>query len=141
MKHTLRPGLTHTLEVAICDRLTVPAVMPQAASWQAMPRVLATSMLVALMEWCALELLLPHYDDDEQTLGVHIDMSHVAPTPPGMVVSVEATLTAIDGRFYDFLIIARDERELIGEGRHRRASIRRSRFNARLGEKAARIGR
>jgi len=138
MRDTLRVGMTHTLCLTVPDRLTVPGMMPDVESWQEMPRVLATSMLVALMEWAALELLLPHYEDGEQTVGVHIDMSHVAATPPGMDVEITAKLVGIDGRFYDFEIVGRDQFDVIGEGKHRRAVIKRAKFDERLAEKMAR---
>lgn len=138
MRDTLSVGATHTLRLTVPDRLTVPGMMPEAESWQEMPRVLATSMLVALMEWAALEILLPHYEEGEQSVGVHIDMSHVAATPPGMDVEITAKLVAIDGKFYDFEIVGRDEFDVIGEGKHRRASIKRAKFDERLAQKIAR---
>ncbi|MDE2571056.1 MAG: thioesterase family protein [bacterium] len=138
MRDTLRVGMTHTLRLTVPERLTVPGLMPEVESWQVMPKVLATSMLVALMEWSALEVLLPHYEEGEQSVGVHIDMSHVAATPPGMAVEVAATLVQIDGRFYDFEILARDELDVIGEAKHRRAAVMRAKFDERLAQKIAR---
>ena len=138
MRDTLRIGATHTLRLTVPERLTVPGMMPDLASWHEMPNVLATSMLVALMEWAALEVLLPHYEEGEQSVGVHIDMSHVAATPPGMDVEITATLTGMDGRLYDFEIVGRDEFDVIGEGKHRRAAVTRAKFDERLAQKIAR---
>lgn len=139
MRDTLEVGLSHVITIVVPERLTVPELMPDVPSWRAMPRVLATSMLVALMEWAATELLLPYCEDGEQTVGVRIDMTHEAPTPPGMEVEIKAALTRIEGRLYDFHITARDRVELIGVGKHRRASIDRAKFDARLQKKIARL--
>ncbi|TAM73478.1 thioesterase [bacterium] len=139
MRDTLRVGMTHTLRLIVPERLTVPGIMPDVGSWQEMPNVLATSMLVALMEWAALEILLPHHDKGEQSVGVHIDMSHVSATPPGMPVEITATLVAIEGKFYDFEIVGRDQFDVIGEGKHRRAAIKRAKFDERLSQKIARM--
>ncbi|TAM59361.1 thioesterase [bacterium] len=139
MRDTLRVGMTHTLRITVPDHLTVPGMMPEAGSWQSMPKVLATSMLVALMEWAAMEILLPHHNEGEQSVGVHIDMSHVAATPPGMAVEITAKLVAMDGKFYDFEIVGRDQFDVIGEGKHRRAAIKRAKFDERLDQKIARM--
>ena len=138
MRDTLRVGMTHTLRLTVPEHLTVPGMMPEAGSWQTMPKVLATSMLVALMEWAAMEILLPHHDEGEQSVGVHIDMSHVAATPPGMDVEITATLVGIEGKFYDFEIVGRDQFDVIGQGKHRRAAIKRAKFDERMNQKIAR---
>jgi fluoroacetyl-CoA thioesterase len=134
---TLRVGLTHTVRLDVPYGFTVPGIMPDVPSWAAMPPVLATSLLVAIMEWAALEAILPHLDPDEQSLGILVEMTHTAPTPPGMAVRATATVTAIDGRFVDFRIEAFDEREKIGDAFHRRAVIARPRFDERIAKKLA----
>ena len=55
-----------------------------------MPEVFATGFMVGLMEWTCLQLLAPHLDAGEGSLGIHIDMSHQAATPPGLTITVDA---------------------------------------------------
>jgi len=131
----VHPGTTHTVEVVVEDRFTVPGLMPAIRSWAAMPAVLATAMLVAFMEWAALELLLPFQEGAERTVGISIDAIHVAPTPAGATVRVTATLVRRTGRFADFEIVARDDADVIGRATHRRAVIDKSRFEARAGRR------
>jgi len=77
---------------------TVPHLLPEADEFTVLPEVLATGYLVAILEWTCLLALAGHLDDDEATLGVHVDVSHEAPTPPGAPVTVDVELTAINGR-------------------------------------------
>ena len=59
-----------------------------------MPTVFATGFMVGLMEWTCLKVLAPHLEDGEGSLGVHIDVSHIAATVPGQTVTVDAECTA-----------------------------------------------
>ena len=93
-----------------------------------MPGVLATGYMVGLMEWACIEQLLPFYEDGEGSLGTHVDVSHLAPTPPGLTVTVETEVTGIDGKFVWFSVRAHDGVDLIGEGRHQRALVRWEKF-------------
>jgi fluoroacetyl-CoA thioesterase len=112
----------------IGDRHTVPALFPEATLFQAMPGVFATGYMVGLMEWACVEQLAPYHEDGEGSLGTHVDVSHVAPTPPGLTVSVETEVTAIEGRKVWFRVRAHDGIDLIGEGRHQRAIVRWEKF-------------
>ena len=75
----------------------------------------------------------------DHTLGVHIDVSHLAATPPGFDVTVTCTLQAIDKRRLTWSVSAHDGEDLIGEGAHMRAVIDRARFDERVLAKGARI--
>ena len=101
-----------------------------------MPQVFATGFMVGLMEWTCLQLLAPHLDAGEGSLGIHIDVSHQAATPPGLTVTVDAECIAVDGRKATFRVRAHDGVDLIGEGRHERAIVVWDRFNARVADKA-----
>jgi fluoroacetyl-CoA thioesterase len=136
MKSTLEMGLTHTHRFTITDDKTVPALYPESTEFVAMPRVFATGYMVGLFEWACIELLRPHLDPGEGSVGTHVDFSHVAATPPGLIVEVQATLTAIDGRSLHFQVRGHDGIDLIGQGTHRRAIVSWSRFNERLAKKA-----
>ncbi len=84
MKATLKPGLTHRFTYQVPQNKTVPHLYPEVAEFQAMPEVFATGFMVGLMEWTCMQLLAPHLDPGEGSLGVHIDVSHTAATPPGL---------------------------------------------------------
>jgi fluoroacetyl-CoA thioesterase len=137
---TLVPGLRHRLAVTVDDRLIVPAVFPAWPSFGAMPPVFATAFMIGLMELACVEALQAHLAPDELTLGTHVDVSHCAATPAGMTVTAEVTLEAVKGRRLWFHVAARDQADLIGEGRHQRAIIDRARFMTGLARKASLVG-
>lgn len=116
---------------------TVNRLFPDARRMDDMPEVLATAKMIGLMEWACVEQIAPYYEPGECSLGIHVDVSHVAPTPPGLTVTVETEITEIDGRFVGFAVRAEDEGGLIGEGRHRRAVVASDRFKAKAAAKAA----
>lgn len=136
MKDTLKPGLVHSFSFQVGDDKTVPALYPEAAEFQAMPSVFATGFMVGLMEWACVQLLQPHCEKGEGSLGTHIDVSHLAATPVGHWVRVDAQVTEIKGRRVWFDVKAHDGDDLIGEGRHQRALVAWDTFNARVAEKA-----
>ena len=76
MKATLRPGLTHRFTYRVPENKTVPHLYPEAADFLAMPHVLATGYFVGLLEWTCIQLLQPHLDAGEGSLGTKIDISH-----------------------------------------------------------------
>jgi fluoroacetyl-CoA thioesterase len=137
MKATLQSGLTHRFTYRVPAEKTVPHLYPEAPEFQAMPEVLATGYLVGLMEWTCIQLLAPHLDAGEGSLGTHVDVSHVAATPAGLNVTVDAECTGVTGRRASFRVRAHDGVDLIGEGRHERAIVAWDRFNAKVAEKAA----
>ena len=138
MKGSLKPGLSHRFVYRVPRERTVPFLYPEAAEFRAMPEVFATGYMVGLMEWAAIELLKPHLDEGEGSLGTHIDVSHTAATPPGFEVTVDAEVTAVEGKRVWFNIKAHDGVDDIGKGRHERAIVTWQKFNARVAEKAVR---
>lgn len=135
MKDTLKPGVTHTLTFIVPESKTVPFLYPEAPGFTAMPKVFATGYMVGLFEWACIELLKPHLDAGEGSLGVHVDFSHDAATPPGLTVTVTATCTRVEGRSVEFDVAGHDGVDRIGGGHHRRAIVRWDRFNERLTQK------
>jgi fluoroacetyl-CoA thioesterase len=106
-----------------------------------MPAVLATGFMVGLLEWACVELLRPHLDwPREQSLGTHVDFSHLAATPPGMTVTVEVRLEEVDGRRLVFSVAAHDGIDTISRGRHERFVIDSERFLGKLKQKAEKAG-
>lgn len=141
MKSTLQPGLTHRHRFTISDSKTVPRLYPESEAFRQMPAVLATGFMVGLIEWACIELVRPHLDwPREQTLGTRVDVSHLAATPPGFSVTVDAKLEEVDGRRLVFSIVAHDGVDRISEGRHERFVIDAPRFLAKIAAKAAKIG-
>ena len=137
MKDTLKPGLCGELSFRVPDTKTVPHLYPEAPEFQAMPRVLATGFLVGLVEWACLRIVNPHLDwPREQTVGTHIDVSHLAATPPGLVLTARAKLVRVDGRRLTFEVEADDGIDVISRGTHERVVILREAFDAKLADKA-----
>jgi fluoroacetyl-CoA thioesterase len=123
--------LEHVLTFPVPATKTVPALYPEAPEFQAMPQVFATGFLVGLLEWACIQLVTPHLDGPaEQTVGVHVDVSHAAATPPGLTVTVTVRLLEVDRRRLVFAVEAHDGVDLISRGTHRRAVIDAARFTA-----------
>lgn len=135
----LKVGLSHRQSLVIDASLTVPAVSPKFESFTTMPPVFATAFLVAFVEWACVEAINPHLDPSEDSLGIHVDLSHISPTPVGFKVTAEVELVAVEGRRLKFKVICRDDTDVIGEGFHERAVIDRARFEAKRAAKAARL--
>jgi fluoroacetyl-CoA thioesterase len=126
----LKPGLRGQTDIIVGTRDTAPHV------GSGKVRVLATPVMVSLMEEAALnavEGLLPH---GHQTVGTRLDITHVAATPVGLRVIARAELTRVDGRRLTFRVWADDETERIGEGTHERIIVDVARFDRRAQEKA-----
>lgn len=138
MKDTLVPGLEYQHRFTIPESKIVRNLYPESDLFQDFPEVFATGFMVGLLEWACIELITPHMDDGEGSLGIHVDVSHEAATPPGMTVSVDARLEAIENQKLTFLVQAHDGLDLISRGHHQRAIINLDRFNAKVAKKSAR---
>jgi fluoroacetyl-CoA thioesterase len=136
MKPTLKPGLTFSFSYTVPENKTVPFTYPESTIIAGMPKVFATGFMIVLMEWTCAELLAPHLDEGEGSLGTHVDVSHLAATPPGMTVTVDAECVEVRGRKVVFKVSAHDGLDLIGEGRHERVVVAWDRFNAKVADKA-----
>ena len=75
MKPTLTTGLTHRFSYRVPAEKTVPFLYPEAPLFAEMPKVFATGFMVGLMEWTCIQLLAPHLEAGEGSLGVHIAVS------------------------------------------------------------------
>jgi len=127
----LKPGLQGTAEIVVGTRDTAPHVGSGKIG------VLATPIMVNLMEAAALQAVERLLPPGHQTVGTHLDVRHFAATPVGLRVLARAELTRIDGRTLTFSIIAEDDRERIGEGTHERLIINVERFDQRMQKKLA----
>jgi fluoroacetyl-CoA thioesterase len=136
MKDSLQPGLSYQHKFVIPLSKTVPSLYPEAEEFVQMPEVFATGFLVGLLEWACILCINPHLNwPEEQSVGIHIDVSHEAATPPGFEVSVDVRLVEVDGHRLVFEVEAHDGVELISKGRHERFIINKSKFDQRLDEK------
>jgi fluoroacetyl-CoA thioesterase len=137
MKATLQPGLTHKFSFKVSDDKTVPALYPESAIFTGMPRVFATGYMVGLFEWACTELMANHLDAGEGSLGTHVDFSHEAATPPGMTVTVDAKVIAVEGSKVTFEVSGHDGIDRIGGGKHERFIVKWDKFNKRVEDKRA----
>jgi len=94
--------------------------------------VLSTPTMVAMMEQAAINAIKPFLDAGESSVGMSIEVSHTAATPPGHRARAEAEVTKVEGRRLEFAVRAFDEVEQIGSGTHRRAVIDAAKFNDRI---------
>src|SRR5687767_10200204 len=125
----LRPGLKGEAKLVVAEQHTAPRV------GSGRVHVLATPVMINLIEAAALaavEHLLPA---GYQSLGTLLNVRHVAATPVGMRVTAQATVVAVNGRTISFQVSALDESELIGEGVHERVVVNVGKFDERVQRK------
>lgn len=125
----IRPGLTGAAEMTVAPEHTAPRVGSGRIA------VLATPVMINLIEAAALaavEHLLP---DGHQSLGMQLDVGHFAATPVGLHVAAAAEVIEVEGRTITFRVEARDEREAIGGGIHKRVVVNVAKFDARVQRK------
>ena len=102
---------------------------------ETLPPVLATPVMIMVMENAALNAMKPYLDAGETALGTHVDVRHIAATPAGRSVTGEAEVTKIDGRRIEFTIRATEGAEVIGIGTHERVIIDLAKFSQQLKSK------
>jgi len=122
-------GLTGSAEITVQDADTAPRIGSGRVS------VLATPVMINLMEAAALnavERLLP---PGHQSLGTRLDVGHYAATPVGMRLRATAELIRVDGRNLEFSVAAFDEKERVGDGTHARVVVNVARFDERVQRK------
>jgi len=127
----LKPGVTGRANLVVGEEHTAPRV------GSGKVHVLATPVMINLIEAAALEALDRHLPPGYQSLGTRIDVRHIAATPVGMRVFAEASITRIEGRKVFFSVEARDLQELIGEGAHERVVVNVAKFDERVRGKYA----
>ncbi len=129
MKDSLKPGIRYQHQFKVPASKTVPALYPEAEEFLAMPEVFATGFMVGFLEWACIKAINPHLDwPTEQSVGTHINVSHEAATPPGLVVTATVELIAVEGRKLTFNVEAHDGVDLIAKGQHERFVIIKDKF-------------
>jgi fluoroacetyl-CoA thioesterase len=138
---SLRPGLMYEFRFKVSENKTVPYLYPESAEFQEMPEVFATGFMVGLLEWACIRAINPYLNwPNEQTVGTHIDVSHIAATPPGFEVIARVKLTEVDGRRLLFELEAHDGIDLISKGKHERYIINKEKFDSKIKEKVSKKG-
>jgi predicted thioesterase len=114
--------------------LHIPTDMKHAVEFagDGMPAVVSTPNIIQFLERTARQTLAPHLDADERTVGVEIDIKHLAPTPVGQTIHCTARVISVEGAKIQFQIEARDDQEVIVRGLHKRAVIRTESFMKRV---------
>ncbi len=131
----IRPGLNGMAEIMVGEVHTAPHV------GSGRVQVLATPVMVNLMEAAALQAVEGWLPAGHQTVGTHLDITHTAATPVGMRVRAYAEVTKVEKRTLTFSVYAEDEQERIGGGVHERMIVNLERFDARLQEKLKLVGK
>jgi fluoroacetyl-CoA thioesterase len=136
MKETLKSGIKYTHKFKVPVSKTVPALYPESDEFIAMPEVFATGFLVGFLEWACIKAVNPYLNwPQEQTLGTHINVSHLAATPVGLEVTATVELIEVNGRKLVFAVEAHDGVDVISKGSHERFVIDREKFNLKLRKK------
>ncbi len=136
MSEALKPGMTFDFAYVVPEERTVPYLYPDIEEGVVMPKVFATGYMVGLMEFACIKFINPHIDwPKQQTVGIHINVSHTAATPPGMTVTVKGRLEEVDGAKLRFSLEAFDDQEKISSGTHDRFIINAEKFNAAVEKK------
>lgn len=137
MKDTLKSGIKYKHKFVVPNSKTVPALYPESQEFVVMPEVFATGYLVGFLEWACIKAINPHLDwPEEQTVGIHINVSHDAATPPGLEVTATVELIKVEGRKLLFSVEAHDGVDIISKGQHERFVINKEKFDASVASKA-----
>jgi predicted thioesterase len=125
----LVPGLAGTARLIVQEEHTAPRV------GSGRVHVLATPVMINLIEAAALAAIEDRLPPGFQSLGTILEVRHIAATPVGMAVTAEAKVLRVEGRTVHFEVRASDERELIGDGRHERVVVNVAKFDQRVAKK------
>ncbi len=125
----LKPGLVGESSELVTDKLTA------ASHGSGLVPAFATPAMVALMENASVAAIQKYLGAGQTSVGVEVNIKHLAATPVGMRVRARSQVTAVDGRRVSFQVEAWDDKEKIGEGTHVRAIIDEKRFIERIKSK------
>ena len=133
MKPSLAAGLSFTKSLTVDEQRCISFLGRE-------NMVYATPRMVGDVEYACREFLLAHLDQGEDTVGAHISIDHLAATPPGLEVTIEAQVTAIDRRRVTLEFTVRDPLEECGRGRHVRFVVDKAKSREHLAAKRAKAG-
>ena len=126
---TLKPGLIGSARITVGEEHTAPRV------GSGLVRVLATPVMINVMEAAALDAVEALLPPGHQSLGTHLNVGHYAATPVGMGLRATAEVTKVEGRTIEFRVEAFDDRERVGDGTHTRVVVNVERFDQRVQRK------
>ena len=125
----IRPGLSGSAALVVGEEHTAPRV------GSGRVHVLATPVMINLIEAAALEAIERLLPTGHQSLGTLLNVRHIAATPVGMRVTARAEVVGVEGRTVRFRVEAHDEKELIGDGTHERVVVNVAKFDQRVQRK------
>jgi fluoroacetyl-CoA thioesterase len=125
----IRPGLSGTAELVVGEEHTAPRI------GSGKVHVLATPVMINLIEAAALAAIEHLLPAGYQSLGTRLDVRHIAATPVDMRARAVAVVESVSGRTVRFKIEAHDEKELIGDGTHERVVVNVAKFDVRVQKK------
>jgi predicted thioesterase len=127
----LKDGLSGSASMIVGEEHTAPRV------GSGRVHVLATPVMINLMEAAALDAVEPLLPPGHQSLGTHLNVGHYAATPVGMGLRASAVVTKVEGRTVEFRVEAFDDKERVGDGTHTRVVVNVERFDQRVQRKLA----
>jgi fluoroacetyl-CoA thioesterase len=133
MKSSLAPGLSTKKELVVDEGRCIGFMGKEGM-------VYATPRMVSDVEYTCRDFLLQHLDPGEDSVGAHVSIDHLAATPMGLKVTVEARITEIDRRKVTFEFSVHDPVEQVGRGKHVRFVVETAKTRERLAAKRARAG-
>ena len=125
----LKPGIENELKLFVTRENTATALHSGALP------VFSTPSMIAAMEGCCAESVIPFTEEGFTTVGIRLDISHEAATPVGEEITVRSRLTAVDGKKLTFYVEAFSRLERIGSGTHERFVVNIERFLSKTQEK------
>ena len=132
MKPTLTPGLSFSKRVVVDEARCISFMGRE-------NMVYATPRMVSDVEYACRDYLLSHLDAGEDSVGAHVSIDHLGATPPGVEVTIEARITAVDKRRVTFEYSVRDPLEEVGRGTHVRFVVDTAKSRVRLAAKRAKL--
>ena len=133
MKPSLKAGLTHSKSIQVDESRCIGFMGKEGA-------VYATPRMVSDVEYACREFLLAHLDAGEDSVGAHVSIDHLAATPLGLKVIIEAKIVEVDRRRVTFEFTVTDPLEPCGRGKHVRFVVETARSRERLAAKRAKAG-
>ena len=130
MKDTLVVGLSATAKISVDKGRTIDFMGEDL-------RVYATPKLVRDIEMTCRDMIFEHCDEGEDSVGTHVSIAHSAATPLGMNVEITTTVIAVEGRLVTMEVVARDDLEECGKGKHTRFVVDMAKTGERLAAKVA----
>ena len=121
--------MTGSAELVVGEEHTAPSI------GSGRVHVLATPVMINLMEAAALDAIEHALPEGYQSLGTHLNVRHIAATPVGMKVRALAEVTAVSGRSVRFAVTVKDEVDLLGDGTHERVVVNVAKFDQRVQKK------